>query len=119
MPFSRKAISLRSPALSSAYFSISWNEAGGVFPDARATYCGVSVRTKGSGIGRPGAVDEAQLAAYVALYIEQFEPLRHLVLRQKVVRLQMVWDNSELFSDGTLEGDAARPSARASRWRRH
>ena len=41
---------------------------------------------EGSGIGRPGAVDEAQLAAYVALYIEQFEPLRHLVLSQKVVR---------------------------------
>src|SRR5262249_52040219 len=28
VPFSSKAISLRSPALSSAYFSISWNEAG-------------------------------------------------------------------------------------------
>jgi hypothetical protein len=40
---------------------------------------------EGSGIRRSGAIDEAQLAAYVALYIEQSEPLRHLVLRQKSI----------------------------------
>jgi hypothetical protein len=34
-----------------------------------------------SGIGGTGAVDQAQLAADVARYIEQFKPLRHLTLR--------------------------------------
>jgi hypothetical protein len=53
VPFSRKAISLRSSAFSSAYLSISWNETGGVFADARATYCGVSVRMKGAGSAGP------------------------------------------------------------------
>jgi hypothetical protein len=33
-----------------------------------------------SGIGRPGSVDQAELAADVALYVEQFKPLRHLAL---------------------------------------
>jgi hypothetical protein len=35
---------------------------------------------EGSGIGRPGSVDQAELAADVAFYIEQFKPLRHLAL---------------------------------------
>jgi hypothetical protein len=35
---------------------------------------------EGSGIGRPGAVDQAELAADVAFYIEQFKSLRHLAL---------------------------------------
>ena len=33
-----------------------------------------------SGIGRLGSVDQAELATDVALYVEQFKPLRHLAL---------------------------------------
>ena len=80
MAFSRKAISLRSPAFSSAYLSISWNETGGVFPDASRHILRGQRENERSGIGRPGSVDQAELAADVALYVEQFKPLRHLAL---------------------------------------
>jgi hypothetical protein len=52
-PFSNAAFARRSPALSWTYFVISRYVTGGVFPKACATYCGVSVRTKGMGsLGR-------------------------------------------------------------------
>ena len=41
------------------------------------------------GIGRAGAVDQAELAADVARYIEQFEPFRHLALRRVILALSV------------------------------
>ena len=49
--FSRKAISLRSPAFSSAYFAISWNS-GGVLPNTRATWRSGADRRCICGAGR-------------------------------------------------------------------
>jgi hypothetical protein len=105
-------------SLSSAYFSISWNETGGVFPEARATYCGVNVRTKGERDIRGLSAEERRSVRHhrSRLIIDDLEPWLRAKLAsigQKTKLAQAIryalsrWNGLTRFlDDGRIEIDS-------------